>query len=95
MSAAPQWQPRFTLEQVQAFTDEELEQMSVVDQLEAKRIAYHFGDEERAAHIFSKLPLAPESLMAAKQTMGADWIKQRNLNTIRADEKYGPQWLDE
>ena len=94
MSITPKWQPRFTIEQVRAFSETELESMSTVDLLEAQRIADHHAEYDLAMKIFSKLPLAPESLLAAKETMGASWIINNNLNTSRADAEYGTQWLN-
>ena len=32
--------------------------------------------------------------MAAKRSMGADWIRIRGFRTKLADAKYGPDWLD-
>ena len=95
MSITPEWQPRFTIEQVRAFSETELESMSTVDLLEARRVANDANDYDLASKVFTKLPLAPESLLAAKATMGADWIRQRNLNTSRADAEYGTNWLSQ
>ena len=74
--------------------EDQIEQMNTGDLLNARLVASRAGARELARKIFSKMPLAPESLQAAKKTMGAEWIKQRNLNTSRADEKYGTQWLN-
>ena len=95
MSMTPEWQPRFTIEQVRNFSETELEAMSNGDLLDARLLADQAGEEDLAMKIFSKMPLAPESLLAAKETMGADWIINNNLNTSRADAEYGTQWLNE
>ena len=94
MSITPEWQPRFTIEQVRGFSDAELENMSTGDLIDARLLADQAGEEDLAMKIFSKMPLAPESLLAAKETFGAAWIRQHNLNTSRADAEYGSQWLD-
>ena len=36
----------------------------------------------------------PDSLMASKINMGANWIRDNNYNTILADRKFGRDWLD-
>ena len=52
------------------------------------------GDQAEADHLFSDLDIPAHTLMAIKETRGADWIRSRNLRTHLADEKYGPGWLD-
>ena len=94
MSITPEWQPRFTIEELQAMNDSQIAQMDISDLLNARLVADHAGLEDLAMKIFSKMPLAPESLRAAKATFGAAWIREHNLNTSRADEKYGSNWLD-
>ena len=94
MSITPEWQPRFTIEELQAMNDDQIAQMDNNDLLNARMVASKAGAKDLAMKIFSKMPLAPESLLAAKETMGADWIRQRNLNTSRADAAYGTDWLN-
>ena len=94
MSMTPEWQPRFTIEELQAMNEDQIERMNTGDLLNARLVADRAGDEDLAMKIFSKMPLAPESLKAAKATFGAAWIKEHNLNTSRADAEYGTQWLD-
>ena len=52
------------------------------------------GDKAESDRLFSALEIPAHTLMAIKETRGADWIRSRKLNTRLADEKYGPGWLD-
>ena len=54
------------------------------------------GDQAEADRLLSKLEGPPHALMAIKNSIpnGADMIREMNLNTRLADEKYGPGWLD-
>ena len=54
------------------------------------------GDMAEADRLLSTLEAPPEALMAIKNSFpnGADYIRELNLNTRLADEKYGPGWLD-
>ena len=54
------------------------------------------GDQAEADRLLSELEGPPEALMAIKRSFpnGADYIRELNLNTRLADEKYGPGWLD-
>ncbi len=52
------------------------------------------GDYETANELRKQLVIPAEALMAAKDVMGADWIRSEGVRTETADEKYGPDWLD-
>jgi hypothetical protein len=52
------------------------------------------GDHEAAWEARKDVIYPAEALLAAKRNMGADWIRKRGLNTQKADEKYGKDWLD-
>lgn len=52
------------------------------------------GDEAAEEELFRQLVLPAESLLAAKEAMGADWVRQEKLNTSEAVRKYGKDWLD-
>ena len=52
-------------------------------------------DMAEADRLLSELEGPAHTLMAIKESPGgADWIREMNLNTRLADEKYGPDWLD-
>jgi hypothetical protein len=38
--------------------------------------------------------LTPYSLMSCKVNLGADFIREKGLNTAPANKEYGPGWLD-
>jgi hypothetical protein len=38
--------------------------------------------------------MTPASLMSTKINLGADFIREKRLNTAPADKVYGPRWLD-
>ena len=52
------------------------------------------GDMETYRRLQRKMNVPAETLMAAKRSMGADWIRSRGFRTELADAKYGPGWLD-
>ena len=52
------------------------------------------GDMEEYRRLFSELYAPAHTLMAIKRVLGADYIRERNLRTHLADEKYGPGWMD-
>ena len=62
--------------------------------LEAIHEAQDRGDRAGELALNKKLLVPAESLMAAKRSMGADWVRERGYNTRLADEKYGEGWLD-
>jgi hypothetical protein len=35
-----------------------------------------------------------DALLSAKHRNGADWIREKGLNTKPAEEAYGKDWLD-
>lgn len=54
------------------------------------------GDMTEYYRLLSELEGPAHTLMAIKRSPGgADWIREMNLNTRLADEKYGPDWLDQ
>ena len=64
----------------------------LVAMLEAK----HRGEMAEADRLLSKLEAPAHTLMAIKNAPGGtDWIRAMNLNTRLADEKYGPDWLEQ
>ncbi len=56
--------------------------------------AMEAGDEEAINFHRSKMICDPDALMNAKILSGAQWIRERNYNTILADRKFGHGWLD-
>jgi len=42
----------------------------------------------------ARAAIPAHSLMRLKQSRGAQFIREFGFNTINADEKYGPGWLD-
>lgn len=77
-----------------ALSHEELSEEKFIELMDALDAADEAGDEERACEIRKQIPFAAPALMAAKKSMGADWIRKRCYNTTLADEKYGEGWLD-
>ena len=79
------------------FTDEERAALSdnsriLVEMWEAE----DRGDTAEADRLFSTLECPAHTLMAIKNShpAGKEFIRNNNLNTRLADEKYGPDWLD-
>jgi hypothetical protein len=57
--------------------------------------AYNAGDEAAAGAWILKTELPAYRLMAIKKSRGADYIRERGYLTRKADEAYGPDWLDQ
>lgn len=52
------------------------------------------GDHDEARRLWATQVFSARILMAAKMSMGGDWIRERNRDTRLADIKFGPGWLD-
>ena len=62
--------------------------------LEIYRQAEDSGDEELAKKLFAKIPFDIETLQSMKRLHGAEWLRERGINTSRADKHLGSDWLD-
>ena len=62
--------------------------------LDIYRKAEDCGDEELAAKLFAQIPFDIKTLQAMKRLEGADWIREKGINTSRADKHLGGDWLD-
>ncbi len=51
-------------------------------------------DEEAESYHLSQIFIDPDTLMSAKILSGAQWIRDRKLNTTLANRKFGHDWLD-
>lgn len=52
------------------------------------------NSNEEATRLEKLILFRPESLMAIKNTLGAEHIRHRGYRTDLADAKYGNDWLD-
>ncbi|WP_413208295.1 hypothetical protein [Rhodospirillum sp. A1_3_36] len=52
------------------------------------------GDVHASWAWLAKAELPPHALLGAKHRNGADWIREKGLNTKPAEEAYGKDWLD-
>jgi hypothetical protein len=52
------------------------------------------GDEDTAWAWLSLADLEPQTLMSLKKRTSGQFIREKKLRTTRADEVYGPGWLD-
>lgn len=77
-----------------AFTEADLERFAPNDELIPKLIAAEKrGDEEAADAIRRQIIYPAETLLAIKETEGADWLIQRGWRLDEAERKYGKDWL--
>ena len=82
------------------FTKEEEEQAKREFSGDSLKLYYvqkakHEGNEELAHEIMQTIEYhAPHTLMAIKQTAGAEYVRNMGLNLKSAEEKYGKDWLD-
>ena len=66
-----------------------------VDLILRQHAAMDAGDKAEAGRLFALQVLDADIFLTCKRIMGADWIRQRGLDTHLADAAYGPGWLDE
>jgi hypothetical protein len=52
------------------------------------------GDEETGWQWLALAELPAYSLMSCKVNLGADFVREKRLNTAPADKEYGSGWLD-
>ncbi|MDR2164202.1 MAG: hypothetical protein LBO79_00910 [Zoogloeaceae bacterium] len=52
------------------------------------------GDEDTSWKWLALADLPAYSLMSCKKNLGADFVREKGLNTAPADAEYGPGWLD-
>ncbi len=73
-------------------TDEELRH----NQYHIKKLADAKEAEDEDAEFYhrSQIYHDPDALMSAKILSGAQWIRDRKLNTTIAERKFGHGWLD-
>ena len=45
--------------------------------------------------IFSTLDVSAAVALQAKRAFGAEWVRESDLRTDRAEAEFGPGWLDE
>lgn len=75
-------------------SEEELEhrrQGEVLDRIHEARVR---GDKEAERNAQAELAPSAEVLMRAKRVMGGDWLRRQPYDMRRAEEVYGPDWLD-
>ena len=52
------------------------------------------GDDDAFYAAAKKIKVPADALMACKKVNGADWIREMGLDTSRADQEYGEDWLN-
>jgi hypothetical protein len=62
--------------------------------LSESREAGRAGNEDAAWAWLSLVELEAQTLMNLKRRTSGQFIREKNLQTIRADEVYGTGWLD-
>jgi hypothetical protein len=53
------------------------------------------GKDAEASALMRRMPLAPHLAKIAKETFGADFLRQSGWDLSEANEEYGPNWLGE
>ena len=53
------------------------------------------GDRAEFRRLLSTLDIPAEVLVGTKRAFGADWIREHQLRTERAEALYGSDWLDQ
>lgn len=77
------------------FTDDDLERFAPNDALlQQLGEAEARGDEAEADAIRRQIIYPAETLLAIKESRGADWLRSRGWRLDEADRKYGKGWLD-
>ncbi len=52
------------------------------------------GDDEAAFELRKRMNYSAETLLAAKLSMGADWVRAQGWKLQAAEAKYGKDWLE-
>ncbi|WP_413207942.1 hypothetical protein [Rhodospirillum sp. A1_3_36] len=52
------------------------------------------GDKQAAWAWMALAEVPAHALLSAKHRNGADWVREKGLNTKPAEEAYGNDWLD-
>ena len=76
-------------------SEEELEWRRQGEVLDRLHKAFASGDREEQRRVEAELAPSAAVLMRAKRVMGADWLRRQAYDMRRAEEVYGPNWLDE
>ena len=76
-------------------TEEELERRHRGEVLDRLLEAYASGDREEQRRAEAEFAPSATVLMRAKRVMGADWLRRQAYDMRRAEEVYGPNWLDD
>jgi Recombinase. len=77
------------------YSAEDLERFAPNDELLDKLFdAEKRGDEAAAEEIRRQILYPAETLLAIKETRGADWLRRRGWRLDEAERKYGKDWLD-
>lgn len=76
-------------------SDEEFERRKRGEILDRLHEAVVRGDRDEERRLEREFAPSPEVLMRAKRVMGADWVRNRGFDLRRAEEAYGPRWLDD
>ncbi|MBF0251735.1 MAG: hypothetical protein HQL35_14025 [Alphaproteobacteria bacterium] len=76
------------------YTREDLERFAGNDDILPMLLdAERAGDEATAADLRKRMVYPAEALLAARDSMGPEWIVTEGLNCSEAERKYGPNWL--
>ncbi|MBF0250775.1 MAG: hypothetical protein HQL35_09135 [Alphaproteobacteria bacterium] len=76
------------------YTRADLERFAGNDDILPKLLdAERAGDEATAAALRKRMIYPAESLLAARDAMGPEWIIKEGLNCSEAERKYGKDWL--
>ena len=70
---------------------ERKEQLSII---QAGMDADHADNDKLFYENLKKMKAPADALMACKKVNGADWIREMGLDTSRADQEYGKDWLN-
>lgn len=77
------------------YSDDDLERFAQNDSVLPKLIdARRRGDQAEEERLMREIIYPAESLLGLKETLGADWIREKGIRTDEADRKYGKGWLD-
>ena len=76
-------------------SEEELEHRRQGEVLDRLHEAFVRGDREEQRRVEAELAPSATVLMRAKRVMGAAWLRRQAYDMRRAEEVYGPTWLDD
>lgn len=76
------------------YSKEDLDRFAINDELlDLLNDAEERGDDKLVKELRGKMIWPAETLLATRDSRGADWLLEMGYNLVEAERKYGKDWL--